>query len=66
MAEQKQFTVEEVLRMTVNMLGGILVPASLSEQIARPIFESIRNIQLCINTFEKADAEAQEEPKDDA
>ena len=73
MEEKKNYTVKEVLQITVDRLGAILVPASLGEQIARPIYESINNLRECINAMEIADMQmeaaepaAQEETQHDA
>jgi hypothetical protein len=57
MEGKKTYTVNEVLKITVDKLGAILVPASLGEQIARPIYESINNLRECIAALEQAEAQ---------
>ena len=57
MEEKKNYTVKEVLKITVDRLGAILVPASLGEQITRPIYESINNLRECIAALEQAEAQ---------
>lgn len=53
--EGKTMTVADVLKVTVEMLSGVMVPAGLSEQIGVPIQHSIRNLQECVRAIEMAE-----------
>ena len=45
--QERQYTAEEVIDITINLLGQIGVPASLARQISLPIADSIQNLQVC-------------------
>lgn len=59
--EQKDYTVEEVINITINLLGQINVPAMLAQQIAVPISQSINNLQIALGIM-KNGAAKQDEP----
>lgn len=57
-----QFTLEEVLKITVRNLEDIQLPVTMAETAAR-IAGSIQNIQLCLDAIEKSMQEAKEQEK---
>ena len=57
-----QFTLEEVLKITVRNLEDIQLPVTMAETAAR-IAGSIQNIQLCLDAIEKSMQEAKEQDK---
>ena len=57
-----QFTLEEVLKITVRNLEEIQLPVTMAETAAR-IAGSIQNIQLCLDAIEKSRQEAKEQEK---
>ena len=58
MEENGIMTVEDVLRISNNILGEISIPAKYAEQIAKPISQVMSNLKLCIEAEEKQRAEA--------
>ena len=70
MEEQAVMTVEDVLKICVDILGEISIPAKYAVQIAKPISGVIDNLKLCIEAeqnrvAEQAKAEA-EKAKEEA
>ena len=61
MEEKKNYTPEEVINITINLLGQINVPAMLTQQIAVPISQSINNLQIALEIM-KNGAAKQDEP----
>ena len=59
---KNQFTLEEVLKITVLNLAEIQLPVTMAETAAR-IAGSIQNIQLCLDAIEKNKQEAKEQEK---
>ena len=59
---KNQFTLEEVLKITVLNLAEIQLPVTMAETAAR-IAGSIQNIQLCLDAIEKSRQEAKEQEK---
>lgn len=57
MNEKKQMTKEEVLQVTAETLGGINVPAALSEEIGIPIKRCMENVLIALNMC-RAEADA--------
>lgn len=62
---EETMTVRQVLESTINTLGQIRVPISLSEEIAEPIKGCIMNIRLCLEAMMNADKELQEKEKEE-
>lgn len=50
---EKQYTFEEVVGFTLNILCGIMVPAELAESIGVPIAKAIGNLKVLKNEYEK-------------
>ena len=51
---ENQITIEQAIRMTVNMLNGIQVPVSMAKQIGVPVQNAIENLEACLNALDKA------------
>lgn len=62
MNENKEITIEQLLRITVQKLNSIAVPIGQMDTIGLPIRQAINNINVCLNAFEKV--EQQKEHKD--
>ena len=58
MEEQGTMTLVDVLKICVDMLGEISIPAKYAMQIAKPISNVIGNLNLCIEAEEARIAEA--------
>lgn len=53
----KQYTAEEVIGFTLDLLCGIMVPAEYAERIGVPIAQAIGNLRLLKGSCEKDRAE---------
>ena len=42
--ERKQYNKDELIQITINMLGEITVPAVMIEQIGMPLYGAIQNL----------------------
>jgi len=67
--EKQVYSMEEVLQFTLNILGGIQIPAALSEQVGIPIAKAIGNLNAMIEATRNTKPEngkdyAKEEKKD--
>lgn len=62
MEEKKNYTPEEVINITINLLGQINVPAMLAQQIAVPISQSINNLQIALEIMKNSAADKPDEP----
>ena len=62
MEEKKNYTPEEVIIITINLLGQINVPAMLAQQIAVPISQSINNLQIALEIMKNSAADKPDEP----
>lgn len=66
----EQLTVNQVIGITIDLLGNIAVPRNLNEQIGIPIDRAISNLRVCLEarmqaqqgTEEPDAAEGAEEP----
>lgn len=58
MEEQEVLGLVDVLKLCVNMLEEISIPAKYAVQIAKPIVNVIGNLGLCIEAEEERLAEA--------
>lgn len=54
MEENRNYTIEDVLKITVDMLSRIKVPVGLIEEIAMPIDSAKNNLIECINAMNKS------------
>ena len=53
----KQYTAEEVIGFTLDLLCGIMVPAEYAERIGVPIAQAIGNLRVLKDGCEKDRAE---------
>lgn len=60
MEEKKEFTIEELLKVTADNLEKIQLPTGniqqtlqMTQQIAVPIMQAVENIRACLEAFEK-------------
>ena len=60
---ENRITVENALEFTAENLKKISVPVAMTEQIAVPIANAIRNLDECIRAIREA--KVQEEPQED-
>lgn len=51
--EEKSYTKEEVIDITINLLGQINVPVDLNQQIATPISNAQNNLRVVLKMIEK-------------
>lgn len=51
--EEKSYTKEEVIDITINLLGQINVPVDLAQQIAIPISNAQNNLRVVLKMIEK-------------
>lgn len=51
--ENQEFTYEQVVGFTLNILCGIMLPAEFAESIGVPIAKAIGNLRAMKNQFEK-------------
>ena len=61
--EKKDYSVQEVIGFTLDMLRGISVPAELTEQIGMPVMHAIRNLRAVKQALESQ--QVAEEIQDD-
>lgn len=57
---ERKLTIKEVLELVVDKLYGISVPVALTQQIAAPISQSIKNINACLEAMARQDEQEQE------
>lgn len=62
MEEKKNYTPEEVINITINLLGQINVPAGMAQQIAVPISQGINNLQIALEIMKNSTADKPDEP----
>jgi len=58
---EKDLTIADVLKITIDLLGRIMVPVALKNEIAVPIDDARNNLIECIKAMEKP-AEKEAEP----
>lgn len=58
--EQQTYTVEQVVRETIRILGGIMIPVSMVDTIGMPIKQAIHNLEACCEAWEKENENNQE------
>lgn len=49
--EEKNYTVADVIDITIQKLGAIQLPISLYDSVGLPIRQSIGNLQVCLQTI---------------
>lgn len=65
MNENKEITIEQLLRITAQQLNGIAVPVAQMDAIGFPIKQAVNNINICLNAFEKAEKQKAEQESSD-
>lgn len=60
----QNITVKELLTITADGLGRIMVPVELGNAIASPIWKAVQNIRKCVEALEAAERQAAEEGED--
>ena len=64
MEENKELTVRDVLKDVIDILGGIMVPVKEVNSIGMPIARAINGIRMCLDSFDRAEAEQNEQAED--
>lgn len=65
---EERLSIEQVLEITVNLLSGISIPASLVESVGVPISRGIGNLKACLTAIEREKQEKEiivEEPEEE-
>lgn len=52
--DEQKITVKELLMQTVDELKAICVPVQYANDIARPIWIAVGNLQACIDAVQEA------------
>lgn len=60
---EQKLTIEQVLDITIRMLGDIRIPGSMIEEIGIPISRAIGNLNECVKALNDA-SEPEPEPED--
>ena len=58
---ENSITIEELMKISVNQLSNIVVPASLTEQISIPIYRVINNLRVGLDAIARSSAAIKEE-----
>ena len=58
-----EYTKDEVLQFTINILGGIRVPVAEVEEIGVPISKALHNLQI-VQLMMKEEKEKQDQSRD--
>lgn len=61
---EETYEVKELLKMTVDLIGGIQVPVSLADQISRPLCRAVANIEAVIEAIRERPEEKEPEEGD--
>lgn len=64
--DTRTITVDEVVRNTIRILREIRLPAEMSSAIGVPIEQAIRNLNLCVDAWEREAREAQIRAEEEA
>lgn len=59
----EEMTVKDVLKRVIANLGRIRIPATLANDVARPIWEALQDLNDCVNALDEP--EKAEEVKED-
>lgn len=65
---EQKISVEDVLKITSQMLRNIYIPVELSESVGITVYNATKNLQACIEALEvarTAETKPEEEPKED-
>ena len=64
---EQQYTLEQVLQMTVNQLSNIKFTATQMQDIGNPILQAIDNLNNCIEAVRRTqqENEAKDQPEED-
>ena len=62
--EEKTYTIDEVIALTINKLNAIRLPIALYDSVGLPIRQSIGNLEICLQMMKepKNNAEQKEDP----
>ena len=63
------YTIKQVIEITANILKGIKVSVDQMDEIGKPIYDAVHNLQAVINAIEmneQQQAEAENEEQEDA
>ena len=61
--EDVKMTVKELLKVTAEEIGEIIVPVKYAEEISRPLCRALYNLETCIRAMEAAEQKPEEEEK---
>lgn len=61
MEQEQNYTVEQVIGFTIDMLKGINVPMAHFESVGVPIARSISNLEVCMRSMQQANEKAASE-----
>lgn len=62
--ENSTMTLKEVLEATIDILGGISIPAALVDQVGIPVRNAMSNLTLCVQAMSRNKAEKKPEEED--
>ena len=51
--EEKSMSAQEILQITADLIGDIVVPVKYADQIARPLCQAVANIEAVLAAFNK-------------
>ena len=57
-------SVKKMLEMTADELDQIMIPVSMANDIARPIWQAVKNIRMCANTMKDDEEPKTETPEE--
>ncbi len=62
--EEKTYTIDEVIALTINKLNAIQLPIALYDSVGLPIRQSVGNLKICLQMMKEAkdNAEQKEDP----
>lgn len=60
---ETKYTKEDIVLFTINILNGINIPASMTEQIGIPLYRALTNLKVLKQMMNKE--EEKEEEKDE-
>jgi len=57
-----EFTVRDVLEVTMRQLNRVMVPVEMINQVGIPIRDAVHNMQMCVEAIDREAAKQAEEP----
>lgn len=60
--DERKYTAEEVIEISIGMLRQIRVPAELAEEIGVPIQHVMENLRAVVKAFRENRTEGEEKP----